>query len=196
MEKVKLTENNLDKKQPSNLEAEQALLGSILVNNDIIDEISNFITEEEASFIPSENLVVICTGSQGEKRSALYRIAYNSHRNIHLEKNDVVIFSSRDIPGNEKTINALKNKYKCDVGYSGHEFGLTTTIASICMGATIIERHITLDRTMWGTDQMCSVEPQGLIKLVRGIKELSLAIGDGKKRVTEKEKEIRKKLRK
>ena len=79
------------------------------IENNIIKEISNFITEEEAAFIPSENLVVICTGSQGEKRSALYRIAYNSHRHIHLEKNDLVIFSSRDIPGNEKSISNLKN---------------------------------------------------------------------------------------
>ena len=79
------------------------------IKNNIIDEISNFISEEEASFTPSENLVVICTGSQGEKRSALYRIAYNSHRHIHLEKDDLVIFSSRDIPGNEKSINNLKN---------------------------------------------------------------------------------------
>ena len=97
---------------------------------------------------------------------------------------------------NLKCIESLKNRYNCQVGYSGHEFGLTTTIASICLGATIIERHITLDRTMWGTDQMCSVEPQGLIKLVRGIKELNLALGDGEKRVTEKEKLIRDKLRK
>lgn len=79
------------------------------LKNNIIKEISNFISEEEAAFIPSENLVVICTGSQGEKRSALSRIAYNSHRNIHLEKDDLVIFSSRDIPGNEKSINNLKN---------------------------------------------------------------------------------------
>ena len=97
---------------------------------------------------------------------------------------------------NLKCINTLQERYQCKVGYSGHEFGLTTTIASICVGASIIERHITLDRTMWGTDQMCSVEPQGLIKLVRGIKELSLALGDGKKKVTENEIEIRKKLRK
>ena len=82
---------------------------------------------------------------------------------------------------NLKCINTLQERYQCKVGYSGHEFGLTTTIASICMGASIIERHITLDRTMWGTDQMCSVEPQGLIKLVRGIKELNLALGDGEK---------------
>ena len=80
-----------------------AMKSGLINNNDI------FISEEEASLIPKENLVIICTGSQGEKRSALYRIAYNSHRNIHLEKNDVVIFSSRDIPGNEKSINALKN---------------------------------------------------------------------------------------
>ena len=79
------------------------------IENDIIDQDSNFISEEEAAFIPKENLVVICTGSQGEKKSALYRIAYNSHRHIHLESEDLVIFSSRDIPGNEKTINNLKN---------------------------------------------------------------------------------------
>ncbi len=97
---------------------------------------------------------------------------------------------------NLKCIETLQKRYNCPVGYSGHEFGLTTTIASICMGATIIERHITLDRTMWGTDQMCSVEPQGLIKLVRGVNELSLALGNGEKTVTDKEKEIRKKLRK
>ena len=79
------------------------------INNNIIEDHPNFISEEEASFIPRENLVVICTGSQGEKRSALYRIAYNSHKHIHLENEDLVIFSSRDIPGNEKPINNLKN---------------------------------------------------------------------------------------
>ena len=82
---------------------EAAMKSGLIDNNNI------FISEEEASLIPKENLVIICTGSQGEKRSALYRIAYNSHRNINLEKDDVVIFSSRDIPGNEKSINALKN---------------------------------------------------------------------------------------
>lgn len=97
---------------------------------------------------------------------------------------------------NLRCIQSLKDRYQCPVGYSGHEFGLTTTIASICFGASIIERHITLDRTMWGTDQMCSVEPQGLIKLVRGINELQAALGNGEKVVTETEKPIRKKLRK
>jgi N-acetylneuraminate synthase len=63
------------------------------------------------------------------------------------------------------------------------------------MGATIIERHITLDRTMWGSDHMSSVEPQGLIKLVRGVRELESAMGDGDIGVTEGEKPVRKKLR-
>jgi len=79
------------------------------IKNNIIEDHSSFIDEEEAAYIPKQNLVVICTGSQGEKRSALYRIAYNSHKHIHLENEDVVIFSSRDIPGNEKSINNLKN---------------------------------------------------------------------------------------
>ena len=74
-----------------------------------IKNLDNFIDEEEASYIPRSNLVVICTGSQGEKKSALYRIAYSSHKNIILENGDLVIFSSRDIPGNEKSINNLKN---------------------------------------------------------------------------------------
>ena len=79
------------------------------IKSKFIEDLDTFISEEEASLIPRENLVIICTGSQGEKRSALYRIAYNSHRYISLENDDVVIFSSKDIPGNEKSINNLKN---------------------------------------------------------------------------------------
>ena len=77
--------------------------------SNFIDDMSFFISEEEASLLPKEKVVIICTGSQGEKRSALYRIAYNSHKYINLEMDDVVIFSSKDIPGNEKSINNLKN---------------------------------------------------------------------------------------
>ena len=97
---------------------------------------------------------------------------------------------------NLNCIKTLKDKFQCEVGYSGHEYGLTTTMASIYLGASIIERHITLDRSMWGTDQLCSVESQGLIKLVKGIRELERSLGDGVKRVTETEKPIREKLRK
>ena len=96
---------------------------------------------------------------------------------------------------NLKCIQTLKQRYGCEVGYSGHEFRLGTTVASVYLGATIIERHITLDRTMWGSDHLASVEPQGLIKLVKGIRELEIALGDGHKRVTDGELPVRKKLR-
>ena len=99
----------------------------------------------------------------------------------------------RDI--NLRCINTLRDRYDCEVGYSGHEYGLTTTMASVCFGATVIERHVTLDHTMWGTDQSCSVEPHGLFKLVKGIRDVETALGDGIKVVTEDEKLIRKKLR-
>jgi N-acetylneuraminate synthase len=97
---------------------------------------------------------------------------------------------------NLNCIKTLKEKFNCEVGYSGHEYGLSTTISSICLGASILERHITLDRSMWGTDQMCSVESHGLIKLVKSVRELERSLGDGIKTVTESEKIIKDKLRK
>ena len=96
---------------------------------------------------------------------------------------------------NLNCIKTLKERYNCEVGYSGHEFRLGTTVASIYLGATILERHITLDRTMWGSDHLSSVEPQGLIKLVKGVRELETSLGDGVIGVTEGEKKVRKKLR-
>lgn len=68
-------------------------------------------------------------------------------------------------------------KYNIEVGYSGHEFGLTTTFAAAALGVSWIERHITLDRMSWGSDQMASVEPSGLIKLVKGIRDIEKAMG-------------------
>lgn len=106
--------------------------------------------------------------------------------------------SSYPAPINElnlSCVRTLKDKYGCKVGYSGHEFRLGTSVATVMLGAEIIERHITLDRTMWGTDQLSSVEPQGLIKLVRGVRELEHALGNGKIGITDTEIPFRKKLR-
>lgn len=97
---------------------------------------------------------------------------------------------------NLSCIKTLKDKYDCEVGYSGHEFRLGTSVSAVYLGASIIERHITLDRTMWGSDHMASVEPQGLFKLVSGIRELEICYGDGEICVTETELGVRKKLRK
>ena len=81
------------------------------------------------------------------------------------------------------------------IGYSGHETGLSTTYAAVALGAKIIERHITLDRSMWGTDHSASVEPHGLESLVSNIRDIELAMGDGIKNITPGEIPIREKLR-
>ena len=81
------------------------------------------------------------------------------------------------------------------IGYSGHEVGLATSLAAVAMGACILERHITLDRAMWGTDQSASVEPQGLVRLVKDIRAIESAMGDGKKVITDGERQAMRKLR-
>jgi len=97
---------------------------------------------------------------------------------------------------NLRMIQTLKAKYPmCPIGYSGHETGLATTWAAVALGATFVERHITLDRAMWGTDQAASVEIGGLERLVNNIRDIEKAMGDGIKRVYDSELGPRKKLR-
>ena len=97
---------------------------------------------------------------------------------------------------NLKVIQTLKKKFKCDVGYSGHESsGYLVCITAVLQGATSIERHITLDRTMYGSDQAASLEPEGLFRLVRDVRALDLILGDGKKKIWDSEKPAMKKLR-
>jgi N-acetylneuraminate synthase len=97
---------------------------------------------------------------------------------------------------NLKLIQTLKKKFKCDVGYSGHESAASLIcVAAVLQGATSIERHITLDRTMYGSDQAASLEPEGLFRLVRDIRVLDIILGDGKKKIWDSEKSAMKKLR-
>lgn len=96
---------------------------------------------------------------------------------------------------NLRMIQTLQRTYDCPIGYSGHETGLQTTCAAVVLGAAYIERHITLDRAMWGSDQAASVEPHGMQRLVRDIRVIETALGDGVKRVYESELKARKKLR-
>jgi N-acetylneuraminate synthase len=107
--------------------------------------------------------------------------------------------STYPCPPNElnlKMIETLKQRYpECPVGYSGHETGLAPTWAAVAMGATFVERHITLDRAMWGSDQAASVEIGGLMRLVSNIRDIEKALGDGVKRVYESELGPRKRLR-
>ena len=97
---------------------------------------------------------------------------------------------------NLKCIQTLKEKFHCNVGYSGHEsMGYLICVSAVLLGATSIERHITLDRSMYGSDQAASLEPQGLERLVRDIRTIDKILGDGVKRVWPSEIPVMNKLR-
>jgi len=96
---------------------------------------------------------------------------------------------------NLRMLNTLKGEFGVPVGYSGHEVGLQATLAAVALGACFVERHITLDRAMWGSDQAASVEPHGFERLVRDIRVIEAAMGDGVKRVYDSEKPVMARLR-
>tara|TARA_Y100001938_G_C8095408_1_gene437791 strand:- start:60 stop:881 length:822 start_codon:yes stop_codon:yes gene_type:complete len=102
---------------------------------------------------------------------------------------DVVMHTNSTYPSpveelNLEYINWLKQKWpNVEIGYSGHEYGLVTTFAAVAMGCSWVERHLTLERTMWGSDHIASVEPQGFMKLVKGIRDIDRAMGIGGPRV-------------
>lgn len=96
---------------------------------------------------------------------------------------------------NLRVIPELKKRYGVPVGYSGHETGIPSSVAAVVMGACVVERHITLDRSMWGSDQSASLEPNGVTRLARDIRLVETSMGDGVKRVEEREIEVMKKLR-
>lgn len=96
---------------------------------------------------------------------------------------------------NLRVIETLKKEFDCPIGYSGHERGITPSIVAVALGADSVERHITVDRTNWGSDQAASLETAGLYHMVRDIRQLPLLLGDGKKVVYEREFPIIEKLR-
>ena len=117
------------------------------------------------------------------------------------EKNLGILHCNSSYPAKyeELNLNFIKKLFKLFpkalIGYSGHEKGLSTTIAAAVMGAKIIERHITLDKSMWGTDQLASIEPLGFARVIRDIRLIEASLGDGKKIVYDTEREVMKKLR-
>jgi N-acetylneuraminate synthase len=96
---------------------------------------------------------------------------------------------------NLRMIETLQKEFDCLIGYSGHEVGLVPSAVAVALGACLVERHITLDRAMWGSDQAASVEPQGMEKLVKYIRVTEQALGDGVKKVYDSEKSSLQKLR-
>ena len=104
-------------------------------------------------------------------------------------------YPMKDENANLKMINTLRDKYQCDVGYSGHEVGLAVSNAAAALGITSLERHITIDRSMYGSDQSASVEPVGFRQLVGAVRKIEKAMGDGVKRAIEAEAPIAENLR-
>jgi len=97
---------------------------------------------------------------------------------------------------NLRVLDTLRRRFpELPIGYSGHETGLVPTLAVVALGATFVERHLTLDRAMWGTDQAASLEPGSFRRLVEGTRDVELALGDGHKRVFESERAAWTKLR-
>ena len=107
----------------------------------------------------------------------------------------VSTYPMKDEDANLKMIETLREKFNCNVGYSGHEVGLAVSYGAAALGITSLERHITLDRSMYGSDQSASVEPSGFRQLVGAVRKIELAMGDGVKRIYDAEKPIADNLR-
>jgi len=116
------------------------------------------------------------------------------------EKNLILMQCTATYPSQLSDLNLniikwLQKEYSCPIGYSGHETGIVESVMAVVIGASVIERHITLDRAMWGSDQAASLEPPGLEKMVRDIRNVPIVLGSEKKRILKNEIPILQKLR-
>jgi len=168
--------------------------------NDISKIPSALITDTELCEYAREKFskLLISTGMSTQKEIDVA---------IQASKPDVVFHTNSTYPSpiSELNLNYINWLQECDygsqtpgfdVGYSGHEYGLTPTFAAVALGVTWVERHVTLARTMWGSDQMASVEPIGMMKLINGIRDIESALGSvGPREVLGSELSKRKSLR-
>ncbi len=126
-----------------------------------------------------------------ERAVKIFRAADCSFELMHC----ISTYPMADGDANLNCITTLRDTFQCDVGYSGHEVGLAVSYAAAAMGITSLERHITLDRAMYGSDQAASVEPAGFRQLVGAVRIIELAMGDGVLGILEKEESVAQKLR-
>ena len=156
----------------------------MIVSQDLLHEVAN---EKKHTFISTG----MSTLEDIDKAVKIFKDAKCPYELMHC----VSTYPMQDEDANLKSIHTLKERYKCNIGYSGHEGGLAISYAAAALGITSLERHITLDRAMYGSDQAASVEPSGLSHLIGAIRKIEKAMGDGIKKILDKERPIAKKLR-
>lgn len=158
---------------------------ALLTNYDLLKMIAS---EKKHTFISTG----MSTLEEIETAVEIFRKATCSFELMHCNSS----YPMKDEDANLKVISELRKKFNCNIGYSGHEIGLIIACAAAALGATSIERHITLDHSMYGSDQSASIEVLGFYKLVKYIRAIEKALGNGIKVVTEEEKKVKAKLRK
>jgi len=154
----------------------------------VYEDLLNMVAEEGKHTFISTGM---CTYDDIQKAINIFKNHNCSFELMHT----VSTYPMRDEHANLKLINVLKDKYQCDVGYSGHEVGLAVSFAAAAQGITSLERHITMDRAMYGSDQSASIEPEALRRLVGGVRKIEKALGDGIKNIIDEELPIAEKLR-
>ena len=157
---------------------------AMLVYEDLLKEIAS---EGRHTFISTG----MSSYDEIDRAVQIFKDANCSYELMHC----VSTYPMKDEDANLNMINVLKDRYNCPVGYSGHEVGLAVSYAAAALGISSLERHITLDRAMYGSDQAASVEPGGFKMLVGAVRKIESAMGTGEKRVMDAEVSIAEKLR-
>ena len=159
------------------------IASAMLTNDELINEVAK---EKKHTFISTGMHTI-------EEISKVVEVFKKNDCPFEL-MHTVSTYPMKDEDANLQTIKTLRKLFNCNVGYSGHEVGRAVSVAAAAMGITSLERHVTLDRTMYGSDQAASLEVSGLILLVDYVRTVEKAMGTGKKIILEEEKKIRKKL--
>lgn len=157
---------------------------AMIVYEDLLKEIAK---EQKHTFISTG----MTTYEDIDKAVEIFKIVNCPFELMHT----VSTYPMKDEDANINMINTLRDRYRCNIGYSGHEVGLAVSYAAAALGISSLERHITLDRAMYGSDQSASVEPAGLRQLVGAARKIEKAMGDGEKRIIDAEVPIARKLR-
>jgi N-acetylneuraminate synthase len=161
------------------------IASAMLTDKELLEEVAR---EKKYTFISTG----MSTMEEIEKAVGVFKKQSCPYELMHCNS----VYPMPEDQANLKVIPVLREKFNCKVGYSGHEVGLIVTCGAVVLGATSIERHITLDRAMYGSDQAASVEIMGFYRIVSYIRTLEKALGNGIKVVTKEEENIKKKLRK